>query len=317
MLSTRLGDGSVRRIEATWPELVARLSALGRVMCLTRNEAAVHERHGKFERCGVHGDHNIGTVLGPDIDLRLFYNQWHCGFSVTDTSPRGTRRSLQFFDRSGDAVLKVHLTDRSDEKAFAMLTDAYAAADAGLPHFVKADESPGEGVADAGVDVAAFRQGWLDMTDTHDFFVLQRRHRLGREQALRLAPENHARKLDNRAVQALLESAAERSVPIMAFVGNRGCIQIHTGEVKRILSTEGDWLNVMDPDFNLHLRQPLVNSVWRVWKPTKDGRVTSIELYDAQGREIALFFGKRKPGQAELDTWRECVETLEDKFPES
>jgi hypothetical protein len=37
----------------------------------------------------------------------------------------------------------------------------------------------------------------------------------------------------------------------MCFVGNRGCIQIHTGPVKNI-KIMGPWLNVMDPGFNLH-----------------------------------------------------------------
>jgi putative hemin transport protein len=94
----------------------------------------------------------------------------------------------------------------------------------------------------------------------------------------------------------------------MIFVGNRGAIQIHTGPIKHVLDTKG-WLNVLDHDFNLHLRLNDLHKVWLVRKPTKDGVVSSMEILDEQGDVIALIFGKRKPGQAELDTWRDLLES--------
>ena len=58
----------------------------------------------------------------------------------------------------------------------------------------------------------------------------------------------------------------------MIFVSSRGCIQIHTGEVRKLLPM-GPWFNVMDPNFNLHLREDHVASAWVVKKPTTDGVV--------------------------------------------
>jgi putative hemin transport protein len=71
-----------------------------------------------------------------------------------------------------------------------------------------------------------------------------------------------------------------------------------------------EWLNVLDEEFNMHLFEPLVASVWMARKPTGDGDVTSVELYDGKGENIALFFGKRKPGEAENPAWRELVASL-------
>jgi putative hemin transport protein len=48
------------------------------------------------------------------------------------------------------------------------------------------------------------------------------------------------------------------------------------------------------------VREDLVASAWVVRKPTVDGIVTSLEVFDADGCEIALFFGERKPGTPEL-----------------
>ena len=71
-----------------------------------------------------------------------------------------------------------------------------------------------------------------------------------------------------------------------------------------------EWINVMDPDFNLHLRTDLINRVYLVEKPTEDGTVTSVECFDANGEMIVQFFGKRKPGQKEQSTWTELAHSL-------
>lgn len=108
----------------------------------------------------------------------------------------------------------------------------------------------------------------------------------------------------------MLETAAADETPIMVFIGNQGCLQIHTGPVKNIKMFGQEWLNVLDDDFNMHLRDSAVASAWVVKKPTVDGDVTSLELFDEKSNNIALFFGKRKPGQPEDEAWRKIVGDL-------
>jgi putative hemin transport protein len=96
----------------------------------------------------------------------------------------------------------------------------------------------------------------------------------------------------------------------MIFVGNRGCIQIHSGPIERLLEVPG-WFNVVDPTFNLHLREAAVARVFSVRKPTDDGVVTSIEAFDGHDRNILLMFGARKPGTPELEQWRALVAGVE------
>jgi putative hemin transport protein len=67
---------------------------------------------------------------------------------------------------------------------------------------------------------------------------------------------------------------------------------------------------VLDEDFNLHLREDHVAESWVVKKPTPDGAVTSLELYDAHGGQIAQVFGERKPGVPERDDWRALADGL-------
>src|SRR5690606_20879871 len=115
----------------------------------------------------------------------------------------------------------------------------------------------------------------------------------------------------------ILEEASASKLPIMIFAGNRGNIQIHQGKVRTIRLLERghdgpqNWLNVLDPDFNMHLRMDLVDSAWVVKKPTTEGEVTSVELFDSARNMIAQFFGLRKPGIPERETWRDLVSRLD------
>lgn len=47
-----------------------------------------------------------------------------------------------------------------------------------------------------------------------------------------------------------------------------------------------------------------------VYKPTKDGMITSLECCGEQGEFLAQFFGKRKPGIPELPEWRDALEAI-------
>lgn len=306
LLATRCGQ-SVTRLEGDWTGLLKEFPALGRVMCLTRNEAIVHERYGRFEKLDFF--HGMGQVLGPDIDLRFFMTHWHFGYAVQETTAHGPRNSFQFFDQDGTAVHKVYLQPQSDEGHYRTLARKFQSANQAPAQPVSALPAATPDRPDSEVDVEEFRAGWDAMKDTHEFFVHLRNFQVGRVQALRLAGPSRAFAVDIKTHRKILQAAAESGTPIMIFVGNAGAIQIHTGTVSN-LKAMGPWYNVLDPEFNLHLNEEGVASAWVVKKATKDGTVTSLELYDKEGANLALFFGKRKPGEAELPAWRAIIDSL-------
>jgi putative hemin transport protein len=303
-----LGAGrTATRLDGDWRSILEEMPQVGRVMCLTRNEDCVHERHGRFEDVEASGPH--GLVLGTDIDLRLFLGQWKVGFAVREPQKRGTRLSLQFFDGAGDAVHKIYATDATDRPAFEALIRRHAAAEPSQIAFAPRPADPVDR-PDSEIDVEGLRAAWRGMRDTHELFGMLGKFKVGRVQALRLVGPELARELPARTLRGALEAAAADQTPIMIFVGNRGCIQIHTGRIERLLDTSG-WLNVLDPDFNLHLRDSAIARVFSVRKPTDDGIVTSLEAFDGRNRNILLMFGERKPGKPELEPWRAIVARLE------
>lgn len=293
------GENNVA-LKPEFQNILKEISTLGYVMALTRNDHAVHERKGAYTKATFNG--HVGLVVNPDIDLRLFMNAWHFGFAVHE----GERQSLQFFDQDGEAVHKIYLTEQSDAAAYETLVTKYKADVQGEPLQVALVDKTIEEAPDSEIDVAGFQQAWLELKDTHDFFGLLRKFGVARRQAMRLAPEGHATEISVPSLKRILEGASERDLDIMVFIGSRGCIQIHTGKVKKLLQT-GPWFNVLDPEFNMHLREDGISSVWLVKKPTEDGIVTSLEAFDKDGNIIVQFFGKRKPRIPEREDWRQVV----------
>lgn len=306
LLATRCtgqANSPVTFLSGDFRELLKQVPTLGRVMALTRNDSAVHERKGEYQKVSFNGQ--MGLVLGEDIDLRLFMSHWQFGFAVDENG----RRSLQFFAADGEAVHKIYLLEESNHATYEALVAQYRASHQPSTLNTHPTPSPTLETADAAIDAEGFRAAWRTMTDTHEFFGLLRQYGVTRTQALRLGPPELLRQLDTQAIGQALRLASEQQLSVMIFVASRGCIQIHTGPTERIVPT-GPWLNVLDPDFNLHLKVGDIAQAWAVQKPTADGIVTSVELYDAAGNNLLLLFGRRKPGVPELSAWRELVGAL-------
>lgn len=298
-------DGKVTRLEPNVSELLKGLEAVGEVMALTRNESAVHEKIGVYDKMSG-GGHAI-MFLGDNIDLRIFPGVWKHAYAVEKTDENGVRHSLQFFDASGDAVHKVHLRPASNLDAFLKLVAAHVSADQSETVEIKPVEKKGEEVSPTTVE--ELRDRWSKLTDTHQFFGMLQQLKLTRARAMHMVGQDYAWQLEPGAVTDMLHGAAEAGFPMMAFVGNRGCIQIHSGPISNI-KPMGPWINILDETFHMHLRTDHIVEAWGVRKPTSDGHVTSVEAYDKDGNLIIQFFGKRLEGTDERAEWRALVEAL-------
>ncbi len=307
LVACRCGE-TVRRLTGPWGEIIKLFPNLGEVMVLTRNEHAVHEKVGSFSKISIFK--SMGLVLDEDIDLRLFLDHWQSGYAVTEETRSGTRQSLQFFDLDGTAVHKIYLREASNHQAYEDL----------ISGALDPNQQPGQPVSalparqadrpDAEIDRAALRKRWCELQDVHDFHAMLKDVGVGRTQSFRLVGEEYAYQVGLETFKTALEAAAGTATPIMIFAGNPGVIQIHTGPVEK-LKALGPWFNVLDEGFNLHLRMDAIDTAWVIRKPTRDGIVTSLEIYDAQGDQIAWMFGKRKPGELEREDWRGIIDALE------
>lgn len=305
LVAAHVGHG-VTRITPDLDRVIPALNRLGEVMALTRNESCVIEKVGIFD--GYRGGEHAALVVNGEMDLRLFPRHWVHGFAVEKLTETGLRQSIQIFDAAGDAVHKVFLRETSVVEEWDALIEDLRLPDQGQT-LVTVPRSPAE-LAKGDPDQAdRLRAKWDKMTDTHQFMMMVRKLKMNRLGAYRVAGAPYVRPLALNAVEILLKRAADTALPIMAFVGNMGCIEIHTGPIQT-LKPMGPWLNVLDPCFNLHLRSDHIAEIWQVTKSTRRGDAISVEAFDKNGMLIVQLFGVlAEPESAEA--WNEMVFELE------
>ncbi|MCC7642139.1 MULTISPECIES: hemin-degrading factor [unclassified Janthinobacterium] len=326
LLATNIGKGVTRlQADGNQPREIMRAALdLGIVQAITRNENGVIETTGvasKFKQAGDKSEQadakqdpetearqrNIaGGYLGGQIDLRFHFENWKYAFAVEQAGRDGKpTRSLQFFDANGTAVHKIYLRNEPGVAVYDKLVATFrmprqSAELNVLAVAPKAAEKP-----DAEIDVKEFQLAWKDMTDVHQFAQIMREFHLSREQALRLAPAGVVERVTPEALRTLLENAAKDKVAIMVFLGNEGLTQIYSGKIEKTMAA-GGFFNVLDPDFNLHIRDTALRSGWVV----KRGGVTSVEFFDKEGTQVVSFFGVRERGKPQPQAWVDLADSL-------
>ena len=286
--------------------IIPAAETLGDVMALTRVEACVHEKVGTYGN--YHSGDHASMTLTDNIDLRIFPSHWVHAFAVETPSENGPRRSLQIFDAAGDAVHKIHLRAASNHDQWEKIV-ADLKSDDQTDTIALEARKPTEPAKSRLDKLDVLRDEWSKMTDTHQFLRLCAKLKMNRLGAYRIVGAPFVRQLNPSAADAMLHAVQAAGIEVMIFVGNRGCIQIHTGPVKT-LRPMGPWQNVMDPGFNLHLRLDKVAEVWAVEKPTQRGPAVSVEAFDAEGGLIFQVFGVGKEGRDSRAAWGEIVSNL-------
>ncbi len=301
-------DGPRRavRVAAHPDRLMPAAESFGAAMALTRNAAAVHEKIGRYGK--YHPGAHAAMVLTEAVDLRIFPAHWRYAFLVEMDAEGGPRRSMQVFDAGGDAVHKVILQDGSDRAAWDRAQAELALDDQSQIARVTAREAP-EAAKSRPDRAEKLRAEWRRMTDTHQFLRMVSKLKMNRLGTYRIAGAPFVRRLAPDAVDAALHAVRDAGLEIMLFVGNRGCIQIHTGLIGT-LTPMGPWQNVMDPGFNLHLRRDRIAEVWAVEKPTRRGPAVSVEAFDAAGGLILQCFAVPKEGRDSRPAWARIVAAL-------
>jgi len=323
LLATGIGKTVTRLSEAEYApnDIMQRALELGKVMALTRNENAVIERTGvatKAKPQAPTGDAEkdkenaqrfrsvAGGYLGGEIDLRFTFKNWKHAFAVVQPGKDGAvSRSLQFFDASGMAVHKVYVKSDAGIPVFDKLVADFRAPQQNADlHIVKAAPKPAE-KADSGIDVKEFQLAWKEMTDVHQFNRIVGEFGLSREQAMRLAPEGMVQRVSPAGMRQLLDEAAKQQLPIMAFLGNGAVTQIYSGKIVKTAAA-GDWYNVLDHEFNLHVKESALKSGYVVQR----AGVTSVEFFDKDGELAVTFFGVRERAKPQPQAWTDIAHAL-------
>lgn len=325
LASTGIGKTVIRLQEGdnVPREIMRRALDLGKVMALTRNENGVIERTGvamrlkaQEEITGLDADkekerearmRNIaGGYLGGDIDLRFTFKNWKYAFAVAQPGKDGVvSRSLQFFDQSGNAAHKLYVKSDDGVAVFdKIVADFRNPVQSAELKVVAAPVRPAE-KPDSAIDVKEYQMAWNELNDVHQFNRLVTEFGMSREQSLRLGPPDKVQRITPQAVRQLLEESAKQKLDIMAFLGNDATIQIYSGKVSKVQEA-GGYFNVLDPEFNLHLRDKAFHSGYVI----KRAGVTSVEFFDHNGELVVSFFGVRERNKPQPQSWNDMTAAL-------
>lgn len=308
LMAARIGEG-VTRLRPDWRSLLNALSRLGPVKTVTRNRRAVLEKKGvypEFQHFDIHS-----VFASDDIDLRISLGFWGAAFAMATPGRHGDsmHRSIQFYGKDGAAVHKLFLTKDSHVNAFEDLLQEFLDSDQSRHQTVQPAFGARKTVSIQEIHQQELLEDWAQLQDTHSFFQLLQKHRATKADAFRLAEGRFTRHVSPVSMRQLITLASQQEIPLLVFLGNSGCVQIHKGLLKKTVDWKG-WLNVMDPGVELHLSEEGVADAWVVKKPTVDGHVTSLELFDAHGRDVVAFFGIRTQEKKQEERWQQALAQL-------
>lgn len=306
LLATGIG-GNIVPLQFDIKGIFKGIEEIGHSMSLTRNDEAVSEIKALMPNVKwPHGE--VGITVGA-IDLRIFSKKWKYAFAQI-----GERKGLQFFDAHGDAIYKLYLTDQSQVDAFEKLIKSYRIEEDTFQLDIEQKSEATHYATTLGDNtIKIFREQWDKLTDVHDFLKMIQEFGLSRLEALKIAGESRAEVLDRSILQDTFEKISEKEIPVMLFVSNEGMIQIYDDVLKNIKMMHG-WLNVLDPNFNLHLKSEEVDSVWHVRRPSKQGQVSSLELFNKKGELILQIFHSSKGAEKykqenSLEVWKDLLQS--------
>lgn len=297
---------SVVQLEGDFKALMQRLTEVGKVMSLVRNEIAVHELSGIYPALKFNRNPQVGVAMEA-IDLRIHFNEYCYAFASKTPQGKNELRSIQFFDKSGQALQKIYLKN-SDHIAVwdEIVTNFKAERQQTSFELIKSQTGSRSFV---NIDIDQFRQDWAEMEDVHDIARIIRRYGISRHEAVTLVGDQFAKQVNKEAINELMDRVRQQAIACFVFVGNKGITQIYSGTFKKTVAM-GAWMNVLDPDFNLHVLNSAVKDIWVVRKPTINGVVTSLEVYDINGK-ICLQFAPTGTKQAEEPgEWRSLLDGL-------
>lgn len=285
------------RLRPDFEALLKQLPTLGSVMALTRSDAAVHEITGHFSELHLQGE--TALSFRPSLDTRYFLANWHYGFAVSENG----RLSLQFFDQLGQAAHKIYLNEHSNPTAYAQLVAEFRALEQApfaitQQHVPTAPSTP--------IETVALRQVWSQIQDVHEGNRIMKRYGNQRQAVYRALGAEYAEALEPSCIENLLTQLSTHQQPLMLFAMNEAAVQSYSGKIEKLLRT-GPWFNILDTNFNLHLRTQDIGEVWRVRKPSADGWVTSVDVFDWHGQAILVLTDQRERGVQEDSRWTELI----------
>lgn len=309
LLELCLGQDVVR-LQADWKEFTAQLWKLEGGKASTRNDYVIQEWQTNYRKIFCAASPQSEGTCKEDADFHFSLKEWRYGYAVRTAVDERSLHSFQFFNKYGQSIHKVFLTSKSNPLAFHKLLEAYRANNQTnrikplLKRQIRS-RTPKFSIERKRL----FQWEWLQLQAPSEFSTLLKKYKLKRQQAVQMAPNGYAFKVNKVGIKLFLNSLAGTNSPIRIFVGNTGCLQTYQGTIDSTQEAEA-WFTARDLDFKLHVNMHGVAESWVVKYPTVQGVVTSLEVFSLEGKMILQCLPSTPTEATISERWRKAIEVL-------
>jgi putative hemin transport protein len=308
LMAARVGSGVVR-LRPSWKALLNVLTRLGPVRAWTGNQSAILETHGcypklqHFESCSL--------FVGSGIDLRLSLAFWDSAFAVVQQHPQvgETSRSLHFYGKDGRAAHKIFLTTDSSVDGFEEILEQFVHPVQDRTQTVDPRFGISKTVSPKYISQEAFLARWAEMRDTREFFPLLHEYKISRQDAFVLAEKKFTQQISPDLLYELLKSFVGRKIPLMILVGHSACVQIYRGLIRHITDLYNE-ITARAGKVHGCFRKKAIAAAWLVDKPTNEGPIRSLELFDWHGQPVVSIAGLSGGGFLAPAQWEKLLSRL-------
>ncbi|MCS6903955.1 MAG: ChuX/HutX family heme-like substrate-binding protein [Bacteroidia bacterium] len=278
LLVTRCGE-NVWRLNHNPIAILNAVAEADEVMALTRNATAVIETVGKYPEFTLEDHWLIGN--NDDFHIILDSTLVHHIFGVTDSFVGKTLQAIQFFDAAGNAIHKIYFEEAS-QATYKNIIESFLSPnqekEIECVHYAKSHKPE--------ISEETAYQKWQSLKNYHRFDNLE--FYLGNSllEVVSKLNEDLARKVPTDILAQLLLGIANKDISISYIVKNTGCTQLFRGPIRNVF-VKDDWLNVKDPEFNLHILKTQLESGYLVHVPLMHSYRFALVFFNKAG-EIAL-----------------------------
>nr|ELR5133071.1 hypothetical protein [Providencia rettgeri] len=157
---------------------------------------------------------------------------------------------------------------------------------------------------------------WRNMADVHHFYSMLQQLGISKLEAFQKVPNDLARKVSTESLLTTLNKIHNDNKKMMIFVGNDSAIQIYTGPIDKITEIMNGKKIVIHGTTEeggksvIRIAKDEVGEAWVVNKNSRDGFITSLELFNKNEEHIAQFYGVRREGQKQDEYWGDLMRKL-------
>tara|TARA_Y100000590_G_scaffold227747_1_gene257025 strand:+ start:1466 stop:2437 length:972 start_codon:yes stop_codon:yes gene_type:complete len=233
LLSTKINSSVKYLIINDLYKFFKNILNIEKLMFLTRNNYCVHEKIVLSKNIKIKFEQYI-TIFYKEKPLVIF-DKNTCKFIFSEIKNHNNKnlKSFQFFNQSGCSILKIYVKS-DDNSIYEKIVEEYSSS-------------------------YNYEVQKKIKNITYDNSVLLKSI-LSKNFINNNEPIKFIKKINYKnSIRNILEFSSKKKIQLMIYVIGPSIIQFHFGKINKLVEYM-DWYNILDPEFNLHLKDKLINN---------------------------------------------------------